>query len=333
MISPNESKFDLSSLGLHVSVHAECPSAFNAFHSKWHFLFVAPAPFFCVVSVNAKGVPCLLSLFCSAKLFQGTIRGVEFQNGRCSHLPLLLWCSSDLVSVVRHDWAQSPACHSAILSRTHIPVSDSYSCVAERWASLLYIAAPAVRPHWRKQGPDDCLHNRIVAMVTDPTGMSDVHLIAPYALSKKKRKEKRKWSRVVPRQIIILDISRVSPEGFSMSWIIKRYFIYTCIHLPYEVVKTARWLRGWMQIKEGKDGWKDILEKGGEMILPLLCSFICCLPFKPDFTLARLVVAGVRIQHTLLTMTNFLLMLRRQRLPELHLSGLGRIKTHFIPRF
>lgn len=24
------------------------------------------------------------------------------------------------------------------------------------------------------------------------------------------------------------------------------------------------------------------------MILPLLCSFICCLPFKPDFTLARL---------------------------------------------
>ena len=264
--------------------------------------FCCPCSLFLRPKRKCRGVPCLLSLFCSAKLFQGTIRGVEFQNGRCSHLPLLLWCSSDLVSVVRHDWAQSPACHSAILSRTHIPVSDSYSCVAERWASLLYIAAPAVRPHWRKQGPDDCLHNRIVAMVTDPTGMSDVHLIAPYALSKK-----RKWSWVVPHQIIILDISGVSPEGFSMSWIIKWYFIYTCIHLPYEVVRAAHWLRGWMQIKEGKDGWKDIWERGGEMILPLSCSFICCLPFKLDFTLTRLVVAGVRVQHTLLTMTNFLL--------------------------
>lgn len=62
--------------------------------------------------LECKGVPCLLSQFCPAKLFQWTIRGVEFQNGRRSHLPLLLCCWSDLVAVVRHDWVQPPVCHS-----------------------------------------------------------------------------------------------------------------------------------------------------------------------------------------------------------------------------
>lgn len=55
---------------------------------------------------------------------------------------------------------------------------------------LYYIAASAVRPYWRKQGPDDCLHYRIVAMVTDPTGTSHVHLIA----WRQKKKEKHKLS-------------------------------------------------------------------------------------------------------------------------------------------
>lgn len=89
--------------------------------------------------------------------------------------------------MVRHVWAQSPACHSARPSHTRQPVSDSYLGVAERRASLLYIAASAVRPYWRKQGPDDCLHSRIVAMVTDPTGMSGVRLIPLYTLSDRKK--------------------------------------------------------------------------------------------------------------------------------------------------
>lgn len=35
-----------------------------------------------------------------------------------------------------------------------------------------------MRPYWRKQGPDDCLHNGTVAMVTDSTCTGYVHVIA-----------------------------------------------------------------------------------------------------------------------------------------------------------
>lgn len=83
-----------------------------------------------------------------------------------------------MISVVRHDWAQSPTCHPRVLSYTHESLSVSYYCVAERCASLLYVAASALQPDWWTQGPDDRPQNPIVTMATDPTGMSDLLLIA-----------------------------------------------------------------------------------------------------------------------------------------------------------
>lgn len=151
----------------------------NAFHLKWHIPFVPPGPLSAFKARMRRRILFTVTVLFRQTLSMNNKTACNFQNGRCSHLPLLLCGSSDLVSVVRHDWAQSPACHSAILFHTREPVSHSYKSVAERWASLLYIAAPAARPYWRKLGADDCLHNRIVAMVTYPTGMSDEHLIAP----------------------------------------------------------------------------------------------------------------------------------------------------------
>lgn len=83
-----------------------------------------------------------------------------------------------MISVVRHDWAQSPTCHPGVLSNTHGSVSVPYYCVAERCASLLYVAASALRADWWTRGPDDRPQNPIVTMATDPTGTSDLLLIA-----------------------------------------------------------------------------------------------------------------------------------------------------------
>lgn len=53
-----------------------------------------------------------------------------------------------------------------------------------------------MQPYWRKQAPDDGPHSRVVAMVTAPTGMTDVHLIAPHTLSDELESQ-QKWNSAV----------------------------------------------------------------------------------------------------------------------------------------
>lgn len=48
-----------------------------------------------------------------------------------------------------------------------------------------------MRPYWRKQGPDDCLHNGTVAMVTDSTCTGYVHVIALFRCQKAKKNIKQ----------------------------------------------------------------------------------------------------------------------------------------------
>lgn len=95
------------------------------------------------------------------------------------------------------------------------------------------------------------LHNRIVAMVTYPTGMSDVHLIAPYTLSNRdKNGWKHKLSSVAPTQIIFLDITHCSNRCSQLCH--ERF--YQNLHLLYEVVKAAQWMR-WIQ-RKGEKFWR-----------------------------------------------------------------------------
>ncbi len=76
---------------------------------------------------------------------------------------------------------------------------------------------------------------------------------------KQLKKGKHALSSVVSSQIAVVDITHFSPEGFSINCIIKWYFIKNYIHLLYEVVEIAQWLRGWMQRKEEKETWdKDL---------------------------------------------------------------------------
>lgn len=86
-----------------------------------------------------------------------------------AHLPLLLAGCLDPVSAVCHDRrppARPPLSNGFLLSPT---VDHSQRRGAEGRASLLRGEASAMRPYWRKQGPDDFLHNGTVAMATDST--------------------------------------------------------------------------------------------------------------------------------------------------------------------
>lgn len=47
-----------------------------------------------------------------------------------------------------------------------------------------------------------------------------------------------------------------------------------------KAVETAPLISKWMQRKEKRCGWTEYLEREREMIFPLSCSLISCLPFK-----------------------------------------------------
>lgn len=64
-------------------------------------------------------------------------------------------------------------------------------------------------------------------------------------------------------------------------WLFIKIFLKIYPSAIWSCEKKAWWQRGERKHrKKEKDAWKAFLERGGEMILPLLCSFICCLPFN-----------------------------------------------------
>lgn len=64
----------------------------------------------------------------------------------------------------------------AVLRALPSPTLRLFTALAgERRASLLCSEASAMRPYWRKRGPDDCLRDGTVAMATDSTCTGYVH--------------------------------------------------------------------------------------------------------------------------------------------------------------
>lgn len=68
-----------------------------------------------------------------------------------------------------------------------------------------------------------------------------------------------------------------------------------------KAVETAPLISKWMQRKEKRCGWTEYLEREREMIFPLSCSLISCLPFK---WISHLHVCLRPGSNTLRTMTN-----------------------------